>query len=130
MAANKKDPRSARRIKRLKPRQRKKQRVGEFQELGFEVDLVFNAPMDGEPYDDFIDALFHFLESRKLMGGGFGGTMPLLETGGYVTRDGRGSATDEDAAALVEWLRARPDVRDAKASHLVDAWHGYESTAV
>lgn len=122
----KKNPCSARRVARLNPRQRKKQRVGEFQELGFEADLVFRAPMQGEPYDDFIDALFHFLESRGLLAGGFGGTMPLLDTGGFVARDGRGSVSEDDAAAVVEWLRARPEVKDAKASHLFDAWHGYE----
>jgi uncharacterized protein YggL (DUF469 family) len=126
MAINKKNPGSAGRIKRLKARQRKKLRVGEFKELGFEIDLVFDMPMDGEPYEDFIDALFLFLESRDLLAGGFGGRMPLLETGGYVARTGRGSASEDDAAAVVEWLRARPEVRDARAGQLLDAWYGYE----
>jgi uncharacterized protein YggL (DUF469 family) len=126
MIINKKNPRSAGRIKRLSPRQRKKQRVGEFQEFGFEVDLVFDMPMDGEPYDDFMSALFVFLESRGLLAGGFGGKRPLLETGGYIARAERGSATQEDTAAVIEWLRARPEVRDAKASHLLDAWYGHD----
>jgi uncharacterized protein YggL (DUF469 family) len=27
---------------------------------------------------------------------------------------------------VIEWLRARPEVKDARASHLFDAWYGYE----
>jgi uncharacterized protein YggL (DUF469 family) len=124
--AMKKNPCSARRVKRLKARQRKKQRIGEFQELSFEADLVFRAPMQGEPYDDFLVSLSHFLDARGLLAGGFGGAMPLLETGGIVARADRGSATEDDAAAVVGWLRARPEVKDAKASQLFDAWYGYE----
>ena len=124
--AVKKNHGSANRIKRLNPRQRKKQRVGEFQELSFEVDVVFDAPMNGEPYDDFIDALYDFLDGRGLTAGGFGGRMPLLETSGIVVCIERGSASEDDVQAVVGWLRARPEIRDAKASHLFDAWHGYE----
>jgi len=127
--AIKKNPCAARRVARLNPRQRKKQRVGEFQELSFEVDLVFRTPMDGAPYDDFLAALSDFLEARGLLAGGFGGAMPLEDTGGIVARAERGSASEEDAAAVVAWLRARPEVVDAKASHLFDAWYGYEPAA-
>jgi uncharacterized protein YggL (DUF469 family) len=127
MAINKKNPGSASRIKRLTSRQRKKRRVGEFKELGFEVDLVFDLPMDGEPYGDFMSDLFLFLESRALLAGGFGGRKPLLETGGFVARIERGSVTEADAEAIIEWLRARPEVRDARASHLFDAWHGRQT---
>ena len=123
---SKRDPRAAGRVRRLKARQRKKQRVGEFQELSFEADVVFRTPMQGEPYDDFLAAFSNFLEARGLLAGGFGGALPLLETGGVVARAVRGSVTEEDAAAVIEWLRARPEVNDARASHLFDAWYGYE----
>ena len=123
--AIKKNPCSTGRVARLTPRQRKKQRVGEFQELSFEVDVVFHAPMNGEPYDDFLTAFAHFLESRNLLAGGFGGAMPLVETGGVVARIERGSVSEDDAQTVVAWLRARPEVVDAKASHLFDAWYGY-----
>lgn len=125
-----KNPCSARGVGRLKPRQRKKQRVGEFQELSFEADVVFRTPMQGEPYDDFLVAFSHFLESRGLLAGGFGGAMPLVDTGGIVARADRGSASGDDAAAVIGWLRARPEVKDAKASHLFDAWYGYEPAAI
>ena len=125
----KKNPCANCRVRRLSPRQRKKQRVAEFQELSFEIDLVFGSPMSGEPYDDFIGAFSAFLETRDLLAGGFGGTMPLLETGGIVAHSERGSAGEADIEAVVGWLRARPDVKDAKASHLFDAWYGYEPKA-
>jgi len=124
--ATKKNPCAACRIRRLKPRQRKKQRVGEFRELSFEADVVFRAPMQGEPYDDFLAAFSSFLESRGLLAGGFGGAMPLVDTGGVVARAERGSVSEDDAQAVVGWLRARPEVVDAKASHLFDAWYGYK----
>jgi len=122
----KKNPCASCRVRRLSPRQRKKQRVAEFQELSFEVDLVFASPMDGEPYDDFLGAFSRFLDTHDLLAGGFGGRMPLLETGGIVARAERGSATEAEIDAVVTWLRARPEVKDAKASHLFDAWYGYE----
>jgi uncharacterized protein YggL (DUF469 family) len=125
----KKNPCAACRVRRLTPRQRKKQRVGEYKELSFEVDLVFSMPMDGEPYDDFLFALSGFLETRDLLAGGFGGRQPLTETGGIVAHAVRGSATEADIEAVVTWLRARPEVKDAKASHLFDAWYGYEPKA-
>jgi len=125
----KKNPCANCRVHRLNPRQRKKQRVAEFKELSFEIDLVFASPMSGEPYDDFIVAFSAFLATRDLLAGGFGGTMPLLETGGIVARTVRGSAGEADIEAVVGWLRARPEVKDAKASHLFDAWYGYEPKA-
>src|SRR5690348_17871805 len=69
----KRDPRTNGRMRRLNARQRKKQRVGEFKEHCFDIELVFNSPMRGEPYHDFINDFFGFLEQRGLLGGGFGG---------------------------------------------------------
>lgn len=121
----KRDPRSTSRIRRLKPRQRKKLRVGEFQEHCFDVELVFHAPMRGEPYHDFINDFFGFLEQRGLLGGGFGGKEPFSETEGVIARIERGSPDEQDREAVVTWLRARQEVVDARAKDFKDAWHGY-----
>lgn len=121
----KRDPRSTSRMRRLKPRQRKKLRVGEFTEHCFDVELVFHNPMRGEPYHDFINDFFGFLEQRGLLGGGFGGKEPFSETEGVIARIERGSPSAEDRAAVVEWLRARPEVVDARAQEFKDAWHGH-----
>lgn len=119
------DPRSASRIRRLNARQSKKLRVGAFQEHNFDVELVFHAPMRGEPYHDFINDFFGFLEERGLLGGGFGGKEPFSETEGVIARIERGSPTEDDRAAVIAWLRGRPEVVDARAQEFRDAWHGF-----
>jgi len=121
----KRDPRSTSRLQRLNARQRKKLRVGEFQEHCFDVDIVFHAPMRGEPYHDFINDFFGLLEQRGLLGGGFGGREPFSETEGVVARIERGSPTEDDREAVIAWLRARPEIVDARAKDFKDAWHGY-----
>jgi uncharacterized protein YggL (DUF469 family) len=121
----KRDHRSTSRMRRLNPRQRKKLRVGEFKEHCFDIELVFHAPMRGEPYHDFINDFFGFLEQRGLLGGGFGGREPFSETEGVIANIQRGSPSEEDREAVVQWLRARPEVVDARAKEFEDAWHGY-----
>ncbi|MGB9110726.1 MAG: 50S ribosome-binding protein YggL [Telluria sp.] len=119
------DHRSTSRMRRLNSRQRKKLRVGEFKEHCFDIELVFQSPMRGDPYHDFINDFFGFLEQRSLLGGGFGGKEPFSETEGVVANIDRGSPTEEDREAVVQWLRARPEVVDARAKDFKDAWHGY-----
>jgi uncharacterized protein YggL (DUF469 family) len=121
----KRDPRSTSRMRRLNPRQRKKLRVGDFKEHCFDIELVFHSPMRGDPYHDFINDFFGFLEQRGLLGGGFGGKEPFSETEGVIANIERGSPTEEDREAVVQWLRARPEVVDARARDFKDAWHGY-----
>jgi uncharacterized protein YggL (DUF469 family) len=121
----KRDHRSTSRMRRLNPRQRKKLRVGEFKEHCFDVELVFHAPMRGEPYHDFINDFFGFLEQRGLLGGGFGGREPFSGTEGVIANIARGSPGEEDREAVVQWLRARPEIVDARAKEFKDAWHGY-----
>jgi uncharacterized protein YggL (DUF469 family) len=121
----KRDHRSTSRMRRLNSRQRKKLRVGEFKEHCFDIELVFNSPMRGDPYHDFINDFFGFLEQRGLLGGGFGGKEPFSETEGVIANIDRGSPNEEDREAVVQWLRGRPEVVDARAKDFKDAWHGY-----
>jgi uncharacterized protein YggL (DUF469 family) len=121
----KRDPRSTGRMRRLNGRQRKKLRVGEFKEHCFDIELVFHSPMRGEPYHDFIHDFFGALEERGLLGGGFGGKEPFSETEGVIANIERGSPDEEDREAVVQWLRARPEVVDARARDFKDAWHGH-----
>ena len=117
---------SARTLRRLNRRQRKKLRVGEFQELVFEVRVQFCRPMGDAAYDAFLDGFIELIESRQLAVGGMGGQLPLLETDGVVSAWGRGSPTEEDRAAIVDWLRQRSEVASADAGDLVDGWYGWE----
>lgn len=114
---------SARKFRRLNRRQRKKIRVGEFQELVFEVRVQFHQPMDDEAHDAFLDGFIEIIESRHLAVGGMGGQLPLKETGGVVSAWGRGSPTEADRAAVEDWLRQRPEVASAYVGALVDGWY-------
>lgn len=120
-------PTSARRLHRLNRRQRKKLRLGEFQELIFEVRVAFREPLDEAAYDRFIDGFIDFIESRKLLVGGMGGRLPLAETDGMIAARGRGSPSDEDRRAVLAWLEARPEVVQAEAGEFVDAWHSWDT---
>src|SRR5437867_3955414 len=101
---------SRRRLRRLNRRQRKRLRVGEFAETGFEIRIAFIAPLDDEALDSFTNRLFDWASPHRLLIGGLGGHLPLTRTEGFVVRDGRGSASEEDRHAIVDWLRTQPEV--------------------
>jgi uncharacterized protein len=106
--------------KRRSRRLRKKLRLGEFQELGFSVDVTFERQLTSDESDAFIDALLsELIEPRRLACGG--GT-----NGGFVVHERRGSVTEADRVAVVAWLRARKDVEKVNAGALVDVWYGTE----
>lgn len=108
---------SRQRLKRLKPRQRKKLRVGEFQELGFTVvaNLVDDAASDG-----LLDAWLDIVEQQ---GVSFGGHFSDGQLDGIVFPVGGTLVTDEVRATLNTWLAARAEVSNVECSALLDVWH-------
>ena len=120
------EPVSHRCIRRLNTRQRKKLRVAEFQELAFELDLVFKSALDDAGYADFIYDFIDFAEERGLLLSAFGGKLPIEKTDGLVWTP-QGSTSEEDRSALVEWLLARAEVAEAKAGPLRDGWYGWNA---
>lgn len=116
---------SARKLTRLNRRQRKKLRAGEFQELAFEVEIRFNQALDEAAFDKFLDNFIEFIESRHLLIAGLGGRLPLQETDGIISTQGRGSATDNDKNAVRDWLIQRPEVANADTGAFVDGWYSY-----
>ncbi|UZR28133.1 YggL family protein [Methylococcus mesophilus] len=117
---------SAGKLLRMNRRQRKKLRVGEFQERVFEVRMRFHNPMDDAAHDDFLDGFIALIESRHLAVGGLGGQLPLMETDGIVSAWGRGSPTEEDRQAVLDWLRRHPRVAGAEAGDFMDGWYGWD----
>lgn len=104
--------------KRRSRRLRKKLHIGEFQELGFEFDVQFKREPTPDEAESFVDALLaEAIESRNLAFGGWA-------QGGYVARAGRGSVTEQERDAVLDWLRSRPEVREVRASGLKDVWYG------
>lgn len=98
-------------------RLRKKMRVDEFQEMGFNFTATLKDKLNDEQADAVIDALLDEVVSPR--GLEFGGWIG----GGFICKSGRGSATEEDREAVINWLRQRPEVETAEADPLVDAWH-------
>jgi len=104
----------------MNKRQRKKHRLGEFQQLGFE--LRFGTPQDWTDAEQnaFWDECIARVESLGLaVGGGAGVTWDVFVT---ALRD-RGSVTSEQRASLLAWLAAHPGVSQIEAGSLEDAWY-------
>ena len=104
----------------MKKRLRKKLRLGEFQELGFEVrfrvsEVVPDAGLD-EFWDRFIGGAIE--ANRLVCGGGCGREWDVV-----VSPEGRGSATEEHRALVGKWLRDNGDVEAIQIGELVDVWH-------
>ena len=117
---------SVRKLARLNRRQRKKLRVGEFQELVFKVDIRFRQPIEGPRFDAFVDGFIDLIESRRLLVGGMGGRLPLLETDAIVSAWNRSSTTEDDRQAVLDWLLRHPEVAGAEVGAFRDGWYGWD----
>jgi uncharacterized protein YggL (DUF469 family) len=105
----------------VRKRWRKKFHVGEFQELGCEVHFRVMDNLSYDAFDAVVDAFIsEAIEAHGLLCGG-GGTNPEWTV--FVTREGRGSATEEHRQAIETWLTARPEVNAIQIGPLVDAWY-------
>ena len=104
--------------KKRSRRLRKKLRVGEFKEEGFEINFKFKA---GLTNDEQLDILMKFIteaiESRKLSFGG--------GENGFVTHTGRGSTTEEDRHAVSSWLLSCASIEQVRVNENEDAWYGW-----
>jgi len=99
-------------------RLRKKLRVDEFQELGFDVAWKLKDGTDGEAIDSFIDKFF--VEVIEPNGLGFGGEGDLLWHGLICTQQ-LGKCTEEHRTAVENWLNNN-DVEQVSVSELYDVW--------
>ncbi len=104
----------------MKKRLRKKLRLGEFRQLGFEVSFRLADSLPDAEVDRFWDSFIGgVIEAGDLMcGGGCGKVWDI-----FVTPPGRRSATEDDRRGIAAWLHAQPDVLDVRIGPLVDAWH-------
>ena len=96
-------------------RLRKKLHVGEFQQMGFEVEFAFRQKLDREQDDQFWDAfIIDAIESNKLTFGG--------GTEGFVVPENRATATEPHRQIVHAWLVGRPEISSVVVGPLVDAW--------
>lgn len=110
----------------MNKRLRKKKRIGEFQELGFEVLADLRDGLSPNEFDAFLDRWISAVEGRQLAFGGGGGHDEKFE--GFFARAGRGSASDEDRAMLAAFLESDAAVIRHEVRELRDAW--YEAPTV
>jgi uncharacterized protein YggL (DUF469 family) len=103
----------------MRRRLRKKKHLGEFREDGFAVGIVLRAGLPAAEHNAFVDAFIAAIEARGLAFGG-GGWPPRFD--GFATRALRGSATDDDRAAMAAFLDGHPAVVAHEVGPLVDAW--------
>ncbi len=99
-------------------RLRKKLRVDEFQELGFDVAWQLNEDITSDELDAFIDKFFSDIIQPN--GLGFGGEGDALWHGLICTQH-LGSCTDEHRSAVEKWLNEN-GANQVAVSELYDVW--------
>lgn len=107
----------------MKRRLRKKKRVGEFRELGCDVEATLREGLSEEEFSAFLDRWIDAVEAREL---GFGGGGSATDFGGFLVRLGRRSVTEDDRAALSTFLQSDPAVVEHEMGELCDAWYGWD----
>jgi len=107
----------------MKKRLRKKKRLGEFQEFGFETGFRFSKELNNDSRNQFIDKFIKYaIEDNGLQFGGGGNENEWL---GFVSIDkSRGSATVYHQKKVEEWYISQTDVIEYYISELLDAWYG------
>ncbi|NMP16452.1 YggL family protein [Thalassotalea sp. Y01] len=99
-------------------RLRKKLRVDEFQELGFDVAWSFAEGTSNDEIDQFIDKFFK--EAIEPNGLGYGGEGDLLWHGLVCTQK-LGKCTDEHRKIVETWLSDN-GAKSVAVSELYDVW--------
>jgi len=107
---------------RYNRRQRKKFRVGEFQEFGFCVSAQL---VDGLDHDAKVAACDAFIseciEGNRLT---YGGAVDDCLDGVVAPEGNRSSATEEHRQLVQSWLESRAEFVSVRVGQLVDAWYG------
>ncbi|MGI2259774.1 YggL family protein [Shewanella sp. GXUN23E] len=100
------------------PRLRKKLRVDEFQELGFDVHWTFADSVTEEQIDQLVDKFIDdVIEPRNL--GFHGGGHKSWE--GIIATQKLGKCTDEDREAVLAFWKSQP-VASVDVTELYDLW--------
>ena len=104
--------------KNRKTRLRKKLRVAEFQELGFDVAWQLPKEMNDNNVDEFLTKFF--VEVIEPNGLGFGGEGDLLWHGLICTQK-LGKCTEQDRQTVESWLKDN-GATAVSVSDLYDVW--------
>ncbi len=106
---------------KLKRRLRKKNHLGEFQELGFEIFVNLEKDFDKFEFDKFTDDFIDEIEKNNLQ---FGGSGTEYTWQGFVTSARKfASPTDDDKEKIRVWLENRSEVEHCRIEGFLDAWN-------
>lgn len=107
-------------------RQRKKLRLGEFQELGFDILAHLAADADQAALDGLLDAL---LEQAIVPNGLlFIGNVGKRLVGIVINASSHQSATEAQRTAVQTWLQQRPELKDIEVGPLRDVHYSPSSS--
>lgn len=103
-----------------KRRLRKKLKLGEFRECGFNVEISVSASAS-ITLDASLDEWIGFVESNRWA---FGGGVSDKKIEGFVASQFNMSLTQDNRVLLAEWLSQADWVESFCIGELSDAWHG------
>ena len=104
----------------MKKRLRKKHRLAEFREFGFDVSFSLSGQHTEAEIDQFFDGfIVDVIEARGLLCGGGGHRNWSF----FVTRGDTQSASEDDREYILSSMRGYPNVVELQVGPLVDAWH-------
>lgn len=107
-------------------RQRKKLRLGEFQELGFDIMADLTTPLSKSEANALLDELLlHGIVANRLL---FIGTITPKLAGVVITESSVGSATEEQRQAVTTWLSARKEFKNPVVGPLRDVHYSSSDT--
>ena len=98
-------------------RLRKKLRLGEFQQLGFEISITLIPDLGIVDLERFLDDFI--LDAIERSGLVFGGGTGC----GFITTWKRVSASEAHRTIVEKWLSRRQEVTSVTLGPLVDAWY-------
>lgn len=99
-------------------RLRKKLRVDEFQEFGFDMSWTFNHSVSEEQIDTLVDRFIDEVIELRALGFHGGGHK---EWEGIIATQEIGKCSEEDRIAVTDFWKAR-EVSDLVVSDLYDIW--------
>ena len=110
----------------MNKRMRKKNRLGEYRELCFEITCAFRPGLAQEQAEDLVDTfLREGLEANGLVAGGSCGPQGMQM--GICPAGKRTSATEAHRALIQQWLSIQPDISTFTVGSLRDAWYGWKT---
>ncbi len=105
----------------MRRRLRKKRRLAEFAEYGFDVAYQLDPASGSAAAEALLDRFIEqAIEAHGLLCGGGGGPQAWDF---FVVAQGRASATEDHRRAVQRWLDSQPEVIAPQVGPLQDAWH-------